>query len=76
MSDRLPRVTGLFQQAFEDRPACAEDRQCLQEIAARGDQGCRQLRRPVNPWGLGVAMGDVIADLCYGSGEGRIGRHG
>ena len=33
-------------------------------------------RRQVSPWGLGAALGDAIADLCYGSGEGRIGKHG
>ena len=75
MARDLTRVARLLDQAFEDRPSCSEDRQRLQEIAARVDQGGRQVRRPVDVWGLDAlcdaldAVGPAVN--AYIAAEGR-----
>ena len=72
MGRTLAHVTRLLDQAFEAGASCSEDRQCLQEIAARGDQGRRQVRRPVDPFLVATAIDLVHEILGSGEGKGRV----
>ena len=70
MSSRLPHVTRLFEQAFEDGPALAQEADRLGEQGiGHGNTECAlsiQRRAPVDPWTVNSA-----ADLDLSTLDGR-----